>query len=95
MTDGRQATPAFSTTLTDVTVGLLQRLNQRHPVVGHRVLVGLGLKSANSTLAAHPDGHLAHTGFSTTSGDANKACCATVGTAGNVLATESCSLRRQ
>jgi hypothetical protein len=42
-----------------------------HPVVGHRVLVGLGLKSANSTLAAHPDGHLAYTGFSTNSVDAN------------------------
>jgi len=32
---------------------------------------GLGLKSANSTLAAHPDGHLAYTGFSTNSVDAN------------------------
>lgn len=52
-------------------IGLLQRFHQRHPVVGHRVLVGLGLKSANSTLTAHPDGHLAYTKNSTTSVDAN------------------------
>ena len=33
--------------------------------------MGLGLKSANSTLTAHPDGHLAYTKNSTTSVDAN------------------------
>jgi hypothetical protein len=37
-------------------IGLLQRLQKRHPVVGHRVLVA-EVKSDNSTLAAHPDGH--------------------------------------
>ena len=34
--------------------------------------MGLGLKSANSTLTAHPDGHLAYTKNSTTSVDANR-----------------------
>jgi hypothetical protein len=52
-------------------LGLLQRFHQRHPVVGNRVLVGIGLKSANSTLTAHPNGHLAYTENSTTSVDVN------------------------
>jgi hypothetical protein len=38
-------------------IGLLKRVHQCHSVVGHRVLRRLRLKSANSTLAAWPDGH--------------------------------------
>ena len=40
---------------------LLQQLNQRHSVVGHRVLGQLGVKRCNSTLAALPGDHLSLT----------------------------------
>ena len=40
---------------------LLQQLNQRHSVVGHRVLGRLGVKRCNSTLADLPGDHLSLT----------------------------------
>jgi hypothetical protein len=38
-------------------VGHMARFDLRHPVVGHRTLSWLRLKSDNSTSAARPDGH--------------------------------------
>ena len=40
---------------------LLQQLGQRHSLVGHRVLGGLGVKCCNSTLAGPPGDHLSLT----------------------------------
>jgi hypothetical protein len=42
---------------------LLQQLDQRHSLVGHRVLGQLGVKSGNSTLAALLGDHLAPAGL--------------------------------
>src|SRR5829696_10425281 len=56
---------------------LLDQVGQWHSVVGHRDLLVVGSKSANSTLANHPDGHpqlhRLSTEFSTTSVDATAA----------------------
>jgi hypothetical protein len=40
---------------------LLQQVNQRHSVVGHRILGGSRVKRCNSTLAALPGDHLSLT----------------------------------
>jgi len=40
---------------------LLQQVNQRHSVVGHRVLGQLGMECGNTTLAALPGDHLSLT----------------------------------
>jgi hypothetical protein len=40
---------------------LLQQVNQRHSVVGHRVLGQLGVGCCNTTLAALPGDHLSLT----------------------------------
>jgi hypothetical protein len=40
---------------------LLQQVNQRHSLVGHRILGGSRVKRCNSTLAALPGDHLSLT----------------------------------
>src|SRR5262245_55906452 len=46
----------------EITVAaLLQQVDQRHSLFGHRVLGQLGMKSSNSTLAALPGDHLSLT----------------------------------